>query len=87
MGIVDLLSIIPTYLVFIYPPIRFMLDIRVIRLIRIFRVFKLSRYLRGANVMQIASNYNNKKFAIDLMRGALAELESEHFVETGNKLS
>ena len=40
-----------------------------------------------SNVMQIASNYNNKKFAIDLMRGALAELESEHFVETGNKLS
>ena len=40
-----------------------------------------------SNVMQIASNYNNKKFAIDLMLGALAELESEHFIETGNNLS
>ncbi len=40
-----------------------------------------------SNVMQIASNYNNKKFAIDLLQGALAELESDHFVETGNKLS
>jgi hypothetical protein len=40
-----------------------------------------------SNVMQIASNYNNKKFAIDLLQGALAELESEHFTETGHKLS
>lgn len=40
-----------------------------------------------SNVMQIACSYNNKKFAIDLLQGALAELESEHFVETGNKLS
>ncbi len=40
-----------------------------------------------SNVMQIASSYNNKKFAIDLLQGALAELESEHFTETGHKLS
>lgn len=40
-----------------------------------------------SNVMNIANSYNNKKFAIDLLQGALAELESEHFVESGNKLS
>ena len=40
-----------------------------------------------SNVMQIASNYNNKKVAIDLLQGALAELESDHFIETGNKPS
>ena len=40
-----------------------------------------------SNVMQIASSYNNKKFAIDLLQGALAELESDHFTETGHKLS
>ena len=44
MGIIDLLSIIPTYLVFLYPPMRVLVDIRIIRLIRVFRVFKLSRY-------------------------------------------
>ena len=54
MGIIDLLSIIPTYLLFLYPPIHVLVDIRAIRLIRVFRVFKLSRYLRGANIMQIA---------------------------------
>ena len=40
-----------------------------------------------SNVMNIATSYKNKKFAIDLLQGALAELESEHFVESGNKLS
>lgn len=67
MGVVDFLAIIPTYLVFIYPPIRFMLDIRVIRLIRIFRVFKLSRYLRGANVMQIALRSSRPKIIVFLL--------------------
>ena len=40
-----------------------------------------------SNVMSIASGYKNKKFAIDLMKGALAELECESFVESGRKLS
>lgn len=40
-----------------------------------------------SNVMNIATSYKNKKFAIYLLQGALAELESEHFVESGNKLS
>ena len=39
MGIIDLLSIIPTYLLFLYPPIHVLVDIRAIRLIRVFRVF------------------------------------------------
>ena len=46
MGIIDFLSIIPTYLVFFYPPLYVLVDIRIIRLIRVFRIFKLSRYLR-----------------------------------------
>jgi len=40
-----------------------------------------------SNVMSIASSYKGKKFAIDLLQGALAELESDYFVETGGKLS
>ena len=61
MGIVDLLAILPTYLMFIYPPIHFLVDVRVIRLIRVFRVFKLSRYLKGARVMQIALRSSRPK--------------------------
>ena len=43
MGFIDLLSIIPTYLLFLYPPIHVLVDIRAIRLIRVFRVFKLKK--------------------------------------------
>lgn len=67
MGIVDLLAIIPTYLMVFYPPIRFLVDIRVIRLIRIFRVFKLSRYLRGAYTMQIALRSSRPKIVVFLL--------------------
>ena len=67
MGIIDFLSIIPTYLVFLYPPIYVLVDIRAIRLIRIFRVFKLSRYLRGANIMQIALKSSRPKIIVFLL--------------------
>ena len=60
-------SIIPTYLVFLYPPIHVLVDIRAIRLIRIFRIFKLSRYLRGANVMQIALKSSRPKIVVFLL--------------------
>lgn len=50
-GIVDLLSIIPTYLgLFVKGP-QFLLVIRTIRLLRVFRVLKLARYVRGAEIL------------------------------------
>ncbi len=67
MGIIDFLSIIPTYLVFFHTPLHVLIDIRIIRLIRIFRVFKLSRYLRGANVMQIALRSSQPKIIVFLL--------------------
>ena len=69
MGIVDFLAIIPTYLMFIYPPIHFLVDVRVIRLIRVFRIFKLSRYLRGAHIMQIALRSSRPKIIVFLLQG------------------
>lgn len=71
MGIIDFLSIIPTYLVFIYPPMHVLVDIRIIRLIRIFRVFKLSRYLRGASIMQIALRSSQPKIIVFLLSVSL----------------
>ncbi len=71
LGIVDFLSIIPTYLVFVYPPMRVLVDIRILRLIRIFRIFKLSRYLRGANIMQIALRSSQPKIIVFLLSVSL----------------
>ena len=67
MGIVDLLAIIPTYLIFIFPAAHSLSVIRSIRLIRVFRIFKLSRYLRGAHTMQIALRSSRPKIIVFLL--------------------
>ena len=66
MGIIDLLAIIPTYLIFIFPTAHSLSVIRSIRLIRVFRIFKLSPYLRGAHVMQIALRSSRPKIIVFL---------------------
>ncbi len=44
-GIVDLLSILPTYLSVLVPGTQYLLVIRILRLLRIFRVLKLAEYV------------------------------------------
>jgi voltage-gated potassium channel len=44
-GIVDLLSVLPTYVAFFFPEAQALIDVRVLRLLRIFRIFKLTEYL------------------------------------------
>lgn len=53
-GIVDLLSILPTFLSLILPGIQYLLDIRILRLARIFRVFKLSRFITEGQTLRRA---------------------------------
>lgn len=59
-GIIDLLSILPTFLSLLFPGTHYLLDIRIMRLIRIFRVFKLTRFIREGQMLKralIASLY------------------------------
>ena len=44
-GIIDLLSILPTYFSLLIPEAGAFLDIRILRLLRIFRIFKLTLYV------------------------------------------
>jgi voltage-gated potassium channel len=44
-GIIDLLSILPTYFSLFVPEASAFLDIRILRLLRIFRIFKLTLYV------------------------------------------
>ena len=67
MGIIDLLAILPTYLIFIIPSLHTLTVIRVVRIIRIFRVFKLKRYIRGAYTMQIALRKSIPKITVFLL--------------------
>lgn len=49
MGIIDLLSILPTFLSIVFSGAHSLLVLRSIRLIRVFRILKLTRYMGGAN--------------------------------------
>jgi voltage-gated potassium channel len=50
-GLIDLISILPTYLGLIFPGANYVLVVRLIRVLRIFRVLKLARYMSEANVL------------------------------------
>lgn len=63
-GIIDLLSILPSYLGIIYPSTKFLTSIRILRLFRIFRIFKLTKLLQGGNTILIALKRNRSKFVV-----------------------
>lgn len=44
-GIIDLLSVLPTYVSLLLPGSEALLDIRILRLLRVFRIFKLTLYI------------------------------------------
>jgi voltage-gated potassium channel len=44
-GIIDLLSVLPTFAALFFPEASAFLDVRILRLLRIFRIFKLTLYM------------------------------------------
>ncbi|MDI5831338.1 ion transporter [Shewanella xiamenensis] len=60
-GLVDLLSVLPSYLALFIPGANFTLVIRVLRLFRIFRVLKLLRYLSEGNLLLKAMMQSSHK--------------------------
>ena len=50
-GLVDLMSIIPTYLILFFPGSHYLLTIRSLRLLRVFRIAKLARFVSEAQVL------------------------------------
>lgn len=65
-GIIDLLSILPTYLGIFYPSSKYLSNIRILRLFRIFRIFGLTQFLRGGNVLLIALKQSRAKIIVFL---------------------
>ena len=63
-GIVDLLSIIPTYLTVILTHSHYLLVIRAVRLLRVFRVLKLSRYVSEADILTQALAASRRKITV-----------------------
>ena len=86
-GVVDLVSIVPTYLSLIFPGAQLLLVTRFIRLLRIFRVLKLVRYSQESRFLiraLMASRYKivvflGTVFIFILMLGTIM-----HLVEDGS---
>lgn len=63
-GIVDFLSIVPTYLSIFIPGTQYLLVIRSLRVLRIFRIFKLSQYVGEARQLTRALHSSRRKIMI-----------------------
>lgn len=65
-GIVDLLSILPTYLSLLLAGTQSLLVIRALRLMRIFRVLKMAHYLGEADLLVTAMRASGRKIIVFL---------------------
>lgn len=65
-GLVDLVSIIPSYIGLFYPAAHYAMVVRMLRLLRIFRVLKLSLYLKEADLMMTALVNSKAKILVFL---------------------
>ncbi|HVE51795.1 MAG TPA: ion transporter, partial [Ramlibacter sp.] len=65
-GIVDLLSILPTYLAIFFPETHALIDVRILRLLRIFRIFKLADYMAEYQMLGEALAASRRKILVFL---------------------
>ena len=65
-GIIDLLSILPTYLSFFVVGSQYLLVIRALRLLRIFRIFKLGHYMGESRMIIEAMKASRTKIFVFL---------------------
>ena len=63
-GIVDLLSVLPSYLSLIFGGVQFLLVIRILRILRIFRVLKLNTYMQQAGFLASALKTSQQKITV-----------------------
>ena len=63
-GIIDLLSVLPTYLSLLLPGGQYLIVIRILRVLRVFRVLKLVRYLGEAGTLGRALRASRYKITV-----------------------
>ncbi len=65
-GVVDLLSILPTYFSLLFPLSRSLMAVRALRLIRVFRIFKLGGFLKEGSMIIDALKKSHTKITVFL---------------------
>jgi voltage-gated potassium channel len=71
LGLIDLLTIIPSYLSFLFPGAQSLLVFRSLRLLRVFRIFKLTRFLTEMEFLSVALKSSVRKIAIFMLTVAM----------------
>lgn len=66
-GIIDLISILPTYLSLFFVGANYLLIIRILRVLRIFRVLKLVQYSKEAQTLLLAMRNSRRKILIFML--------------------
>lgn len=65
-GVIDLLSLLPTYIALLVPEVSALIDVRVLRLLRVFRVFKLTAYVQEYQSLARALAASRRKISVFL---------------------
>ena len=65
-GVVDLVSVLPTYLALFFPEVHALIDVRVLRLLRVFRVLKLAAYVDEYQILLGALAASRRKILVFL---------------------
>ena len=63
-GIIDLLAILPSYLMFFFPEASYLLVIRMLRVMRVFRIFKLLRHVEEARQLSSALRSSSRRIMV-----------------------
>jgi len=63
-GLVDLFSILPTYLSLLLPGSQYLLVIRILRVLRVFRVLKFTQYLLEVDQLRQAMRSSRRKITV-----------------------
>ncbi|WP_240475712.1 ion transporter [Herbaspirillum rhizosphaerae] len=73
-GVIDLLSILPSYLAFFLPEFHVLVDIRLLRMLRVFRVMKIPRYFDESQVLLQALRNSRHKIMVFLATMAILSI-------------
>ncbi len=65
-GLIDLLSILPTYFALLMPEAGALMDVRILRLLRIFRILKLGSYVAEYTALAVALRASRRKIMVFL---------------------
>lgn len=71
-GIIDLLSILPSFLSFLFVGTKYLVVIRILRLLRVFRILKLAQFLGASRVL--AQSLKASKYKIFVFLGVVMTL-------------